>query len=130
MRQQEGHGTRRDGGDSVAPLVGGGHRPLLRRLGHLDAPRVDGDVLRRRRKANQHGKQRNPAKALRRIATGDEPEPEDDERLADQHPRTPVAEPSGEHRHFGSVDERRPQEFEAGDQGDEAEEADHFEGEP
>ena len=86
MRQQQGHGTGGDGGDSVAPLVGGGHRPLLRRLGHLDSPRVDGDVLRRRRKANQHGKQRDPAKALRRIGTGNEPEPEDDERLADQHP--------------------------------------------
>ncbi len=126
-REQQRDGAGRDDGDAVSPLVRGGHRALARRLGHFDAPRIDGDVLRGRREADDGGAHRQGAEAIGRIEAGYEAEAEDDRRLAGEHPCAAMSQPGVEDGEAEPIDERRPEELEARDQRDEAEEADDLE---
>src|SRR4029453_6033731 len=74
-----------------------------------------------------HRENPNVAGAAVRMGAPPEPESQHDHGLAHQHPRPAMPEPAGQYRDLRTIDERRPQELERGDQRDQAEEADHFE---
>ena len=127
--EQQRDCARDDDRDPVAPLIRCRHRALLGNRRRFDAPGVDGNVLRGRREADENRKDRYRAETAGWIGTRHEPEPQHDEPLAHQHPRPAMTQPAGENGDWRPVDERRPEKLEGRDQCDQAEEADHFEGE-
>ncbi len=126
LGQCQRHKTGDDLGDAITQLIGGGHGTLAAVVYGLDAPGVDGDILRRAKETDHDGKQRHHAQIVIGVLARNQPQAENDDALCGQHPRAAMAEPFGQKRNVRPVQQRGPDEFQRIGQGRQRKEADHF----
>ena len=104
--------------------IGRGHQVLFFIPGALDAPSIDGDVLRRGGKGGEHGEgdehAQSPGWSRKRHAE----DAEGDEGLAEQHPGAAMAEAPADPGQLDPVHERGPEKLGGDEDADPAHEAD------
>ncbi len=112
LSQEQDQGVGAVEGGAIAQLIGRGHQAqFFGRLGRLDAPGVDDDVLGRGGEGGGDRAGGERADASARPDQGHAGQGRADADLRQHHPAAPPAEPA-EQGHIDPVDHRRPQELE------------------